>query len=185
VQNAEETIMLSKWPKYDDSLIFTAESEEIQTIKDAIKSIRNVRLQMNVAASRKVKIFVVTSDERVKRAFRDAENYLKTLASSSELAIQADMSGIDDSALSIIIPQGMIYLPMDELVDIEKEIERLETEAKKMLSEIERAEKKLANEGFVAKAPQSLIDEEKAKIEKYKEMLKSAEEQMTRVKGLI
>ena len=184
VQSAEETIMLSKWPEYDESLVFTAESEEVQSVKDAIKAIRNVRAQMNVVPSRKVKIFVVTSDERAVQAFRNAESYVKTLASASEIVIQTDTNGIDESALSIVIPRGMVYLPMDELVDVAKEIERLETEAKKMLSEIERAEKKLSNEGFVKKAPQSLIDEEKGKIEKYKEMLKAAEEQVGRLKEL-
>jgi len=184
VQSAEETIVLSKWPEYNDSFNFTTESEETQIVKDAIKAIRNVRAQMNVPASRKVKTFVVTSDPRISRIFNSAESYMKTLAASSEIVVQTDSSGISEGAVSIVIPQGVVYLPMDELVDTEKELERLENEARKMLSEIERAEKKLANEGFVKKAPQSLIDEEKTKIEKYKEMLSAANVQIDRLKGL-
>jgi len=184
VQSAEETIMLSKWPEYNEKTKFATESEDTQMVKDAIKAIRNARLQMNVPASRKVKVFVASADERITRIFSAAESYMKTLASASEIVTQADSSGIGDDAVSIVIPQGVIYLPMDELVDKEKELERLEGEAKKMLSEIERAEKKLANEGFVSKAPQSLIDEEKGKIEKYKEMLEAAREQIRRIKGV-
>jgi len=184
VQNAEETIMLSDWPKYDENTKFAIESEETQIVKDAIKAIRNVRLQMNVPVSRKVKMFVVTTDERIRGVFSSAQSYIKMLAASSEIIVQENMSEISEGAVSIVIPQGVIYLPMDELVDTEKELERLEGEAKKMLSEIERAEKKLANEGFVKKAPQSLIDEEKSKIEKYREMLEAAREQIDRIKGL-
>jgi len=184
LQNEEETIMLSKWPVYDEALRFTSESNEVQVIKDAIKAIRNVRAQMNVPPSRKTKIFVVTTDKGTSKAFDSAESYIKTLAAASDIVVQPDTSGIDEGAVSIVIPQGMVYLPMDELVDIEKEIERLDAEAKKMLSEIDRAEKKLANEGFVKKAPQTLIDEEKGKIEKYKEMLKAAEEQINKLRGL-
>ncbi|MCL2566423.1 MAG: valine--tRNA ligase [Defluviitaleaceae bacterium] len=181
VQNKEETIMLSRWPRYDDGLRFEAETNEIELVKDAVKAIRNIRGEMNVPPAKKVKIFVVSSDEKIAQSFKRAESYVKTLAGSSEVFIQSDTAGIDDGAVSIVIPGGTIYLPFDELVDVEKEILRLSAEVKKYENEIERAEKKLANEGFVKKAPQALIDEEKGKIEKYKEMLRGAKEQVERL----
>jgi len=184
VQDQEETIMLSEWPVYNSSLKFEAEAEEIEVIKGAVKAIRNVRAEMNVPTARKVKLFVVTEDEKIAGAFTTAENYMKTLAVASEVAVQKNMEGIEDGAVSLVIPGGMVYLPFAELVDIEKEIERLGTEVKKYESEIERAEKKLANEGFIKKAKQALIDEEKGKIEKYKEMKAAAKEQLNRLKGL-
>ena len=182
VQNKEDTIMLSKWPVYDEALRFKEESDEVEMLKGAIKAIRNVRAEMNVPPARKVKIFVVSQGERVEKAFVTAESYIKTLASSSEVVVQKTMDGIDDGAVSIVIPHGVVYLPFAELVDIEKEIERLGAEVKKYENEIERAEKKLSNEGFIKKAKQELIDEEKVKIEKYKDMKAAAMEQLERLK---
>ena len=183
VQNKEETIMLSSWPEYDEQLKFKAQTEEVEMVKAMVKAIRNVRAEMNVPAARKVKIFVVTGDENIAKAIAAAESYVKTLALSSGVVIQNDMDGIDEGAVSIVIRGGMVYLPFAELVDMEKEIERLSAEVKKYRGEIERAEKKLSNEGFVKKAPQALIDEEKRKTEKYKEMEEAAKEQLERLKN--
>ena len=183
IQDKEETIMLSKWPEYDEKLNFAAEAEEIETIKNAVKAIRNIRAEMNVPPARKVKMFVVTEGSGVGNSFKAAENYLKSLAGISEIAVQAGTDGIGADAVSIVIPSGMIYLPFAELVDIEKEIERLNAEKEKYAAEIDRAEKKLANEGFVKKAPPKLIEEEKEKIETYKEMLKAAEERIAKLKN--
>jgi len=183
IQDKEETIMLSSWPEYDEKLNFTVEAEEIETIKNAIKAIRNIRAEMNVPPARKVKMFVVTEDSGTSASFKTAESYVKTLAGISEIAVQGDTDGIGADAVSIVIPSGMIYLPFAELVDIEKEIERLTGEKEKYAAEIDRAEKKLANEGFVKKAPPKLIEEEKEKIETYKEMLKAAEERINKLKN--
>ena len=183
IQDKEETIMLSKWPEYEEKLNFAGEAEEIETIKNAIKAIRNIRAEMNVPPARKVKMFVATEGSNAGNSFKTAENYIKTLAGISEIAVQAGTDGIGPDAVSIVIPSGMIYLPFAELVDIEKEIERLNAEREKYTSEIERAEKKLSNEGFVKKAPPKLIEEEKEKIETYKEMLKAAEERIAKLKN--
>ena len=183
IQDKEETIMLSNWPEHDEKLNFTAEADEIETIKNAIKSVRNIRAEMNVAPARKVKMFVVMDSNDAGNSFINAESYIKTLAGISEIAVQTDTGGIGADAVSIVIPSGMIYLPFAELVDIEKEIERLNAEKEKYANEIERAEKKLSNEGFVKKAPPKLIEEEKEKIETYKEMLKAAEERIAKLKS--
>ena len=183
IQDKEETIMLSNWPEYDEKLNFAQEAEEIETVKNAVKSIRNIRAEMNVPPARKVKMFVVTQDNIAGNSFTDAESYIKTLAGISEIAVQVNTEGIGADAVSIVIPSGMIYLPFAELVDIEKEIERLSAEREKYANEIDRAEKKLSNEGFVKKAPPKLIEEEKEKIETYKEMLKAAEERIAKLKN--
>jgi len=178
IQDKEETIMLAKWPEYEEAFVYAAEVEEIEMIKNAIKAIRNIRAEMNVPPSRKVKVYIVTGEEKIGGAFANGENYMKTLAAASEVAVSNSNDGIGADAVSIVIPSGMIYLPFADLVDIEKEIQRLNGERDKYKNEIERAEKKLANEGFVKKAPPKLIEEEKEKIEKYKEMLNSAQERI-------
>jgi valyl-tRNA synthetase len=178
LQSDEETIMLSKWPEFNENLVFKKEEDEIEMVKSAIKSIRNIRAEMNVPPSKKAKIFIVSESEDVRSAFTNQSVFLYSLASASDIAVQADAKGIAENAVSIVIPSGMIYMPFEELIDIEKEVKRLEAERDKFESEINRAVKKLANEGFIAKAPESLINEEKAKIEKYKDMLQKTIEQI-------
>jgi valyl-tRNA synthetase len=181
VQNEEETIVLSSWPKYEESLSFTEDEEAIELIKSAVKSIRNIRAEMNVAPSHKAKVFVVSENAKVRETFETGKVFFATLGYASEVAVQADKNGIGEDAVSVVIHDGVIYMPFAELVDIEKEIERLNKEKKKLISEVERVEKKLANQGFVAKAPQKVIDEEKAKQAKYAAMLKGVEEQLARL----
>ena len=120
--------------------------------------------------------------QKQERYLKKSEVFFKTLAYASEVTVQADKTGIDDDAVSAVIPNAVIYMPFAELVDIAKEIERLEKEKEKMLKEIERVEKKLNNQGFVAKAPQKVIDEEKAKGEKYKGILAQVEERLAQMK---
>jgi valyl-tRNA synthetase len=181
VQSEEETIVLSSWPKYDEALSFVEDEEAIELIKSAVKSIRNIRAEMNVAPSHKAKVFVVSENAKVRDTFETGKVFFATLGYASEVAVQADKSGIGEDAVSVVIHDGVIYMPFAELVDIEKEIERLNKEKSKLISEVERVEKKLANQGFVAKAPQKVIDEEKAKQAKYATMLKGVEEQLARL----
>ena len=179
LQDSEETIMLSSWPTFKEEWNFKAEEEEISLIKEAVRNIRNLRSEMNVPPSRKAKVFVVTEDEKVARTFENGKVFFAVLGYASEVVIQKDMADIDSDAVSVVIPNAAVYIPFAELVDIEKEIERLNKEKAKLESEVERVNKKLSNEGFVAKAPSHLLEEEKAKKEKYETMLAGVVERLS------
>ncbi len=181
IQSEEETIMYSKWPEYNDEFNFEDDEKSIELMKEAIKSIRNIRAEMNVAPSKKAKVIVVSEDEEVRSIFENGKVFFAPLAYASEVAVQIDMTGIGDDAVSVAIHKGMIYMPFAELVDIAKEKERLSKEREKLIKEVERVEKKLSNTGFVSKAPEKVINEEKAKLEKYSNMLKSVEEQIDKL----
>lgn len=171
LQDREESIMISNWPVYKEEWSFQVEEEEISLIKEAVRSIRNVRSEMNVPPSRKAQVFVVSENEKVLDIFNRGKVFFATLASASEVVMQKDKAGIDEDAVSAVIPETVLYMPLAELVDFEKEIERLTKEKAKLQSEVDRVVKKLSNEGFVAKAPAKLIEEEKAKQAKYEAML--------------
>lgn len=182
IQSEEETIMLSKWPEFTSEFDFEEDEKAIELMKEAIKNIRNIRAEMNVAPSKKAKVFVVSENEDVRNIFEHGKVFFATLAYASEVVVQADKTGIDDDAVSTVIHNGVIYMPFAELVDIAKEKERLSKEREKLIKEVERVEKKLSNQGFVSKAPEKVIAEEKAKMEKYSTMLKAVEEQIERLK---
>lgn len=182
IQSEEESIMISNWPVFKDEWNFKANEEEIDLVKEAVRNIRNIRAEMNVVPSKKAHVFVVSADENTREIFEKSKVFFKTLAYASDVTVQSDKTGIDDDAVSAVIENAVIYMPFAELVDIAKEIERLEKEKEKMLKEIERVEKKLSNQGFVAKAPQKVIDEEKAKGEKYKAILAQVEERLAQMK---
>ena len=181
LQNEEETIMLSSWPVYDEKYNFENEENAIELIKSAVKNIRNIRAQMNVVPSKKVKVFVVSDNENVKNIFENGKVFFASLGYASEVVIQSGMDGIGDDAVSAVIQNGVIYMPFAELVDIEKEKERLAKEKSKLVKEVQRVEGKLSNEGFISKAPEKVINEEKAKLEKYTGMLKQVEEQIKKL----
>ncbi|MGN0150066.1 MAG: valine--tRNA ligase [Clostridia bacterium] len=163
-----ESIMISQWPEYDENLNFPQDEESMELIMQSISAIRNRRAEMNVPPSKKAKVIIVTAKTDV---FAQGTAFFEKLASASEAVVQTDKSGISDNAVNVVVPSAEIYLPLDELVDKAKELERLNAEKKKLEGEIKRVEGKLGNQGFVAKAPQKVVDEERAKGEKYKEML--------------
>ncbi len=181
IQSEEETIMLSKWPEYSEEFNFADDEKAIELMKEAIKSIRNIRAEMNVAPSKKANVIVVSENDEVRSIFEKGKVFFAPLAYASDVTVQADKAGISDDAVSTAIHNGMIYMPFAELVDIAKEKERLAKEKEKLIKEVERVEKKLSNQGFVSKAPEKVINEEKAKLEKYSSMLKSVEEQIARL----
>ena len=178
IQDDEESIMISSWPVYDEKFNFPDEEVAIQTIKEAVRNIRNVRAQMNVAPSRKAKVYVVSEDALIRDIFENGRVFFATLAYASEVAVQSDKSGIPDDAVSAVIPGAVLYIPFAELVDIDKEIERLKKEEGRLNGEIKRFEGMLGNEKFISKAPQAKIDEEKAKLEKYQQMLAQVRERL-------
>ena len=182
IQDKEESIMVSQWPVYREEWNYKENEMEIDAIKEAVRNIRNIRAEMNVAPSKKVHVFVVSENEEVRNIFEHSKVFFKTLGHASEVSVQTDKAGIGEDAVSVVIKDATIYMPLAELVDFAKEIERLEKEKAKLEKEVDRVVKKLANQGFVAKAPANVIEEEKAKEEKYKAMLAQVEERLAQLK---
>ena len=178
IQDEEESIMISSWPVYDEANNFAAEEKAIETIKEAVRNIRNLRADMNVAPSRKALVYVVSASDEVKNIFNNSLGFFGTLAYASEVKVQSDKAGIPEDAVSTVIPDAVIYIPFAELVDIDKEIERLKKEEGRLQGEIKRCNGMLNNEKFTSKAPQAKIDEEKAKLVKYTQMLEQVTERL-------
>ncbi len=173
-----ESIMISDWPVYSTGYEFKEKETAVEMIKEAVKGIRNVRVQMNVPPSRKATVYVVSSEESVRAIFEGSKVFFATLGGASEVLIQEDKTGIAEDAVSSVLPQAVIYIPFSDLVDIEKEIERLNKEKKRLEGEIKRGEGMLSNANFVAKAPEAKIKEERAKLENYKSMMAQVEERL-------
>ena len=182
IQDDEESIMISKWPEYTDEWNFEADEAAVDTIKAAVRAIRNLRTGMNVPPSRKAKVYVVSAKEDVRHIFESSKSFFATLGYASEVHVQEDKTGIDENAVSTLIHDAAVYIPLEELVDIDKEIERLEKEAAKLAGEIKRASGMLANPKFVDKAPAAKVEEEKAKLAKYTEMSEQVAERLAQLK---
>ena len=174
----EESIMISKWPEYKEEWNFAKEEKAVETIKEAVRGIRNSRTGMNVPPSRKAKVFVVSDDEQVRDIFEEGKVFFTTLAYASEVVIQSDKSGIDEDAVAVLIPNAAVYMPFSDLVDIDKEIERLKNEEKKLEGELKRVNGMLSNEKFISKAPEAKINEEKEKLSKYTIMMEQVKERL-------
>lgn len=182
IEPKEKTIMLSSWPKAQEKYNFEKDEKEIEYIKEVIKNIRLTRSNMNVKPSKKVAIYVVTEKEDVKMTFEKCEKFMKTLGYANKLIVQNNNDGIKDDFVSIVISDAIIYIPFTDLVDVEKEIERLEKEKEKLIKEVYRVINKLSNKGFTDKAPEKLINIEKEKQEKYESMLKEVKKQIEKIK---
>ena len=169
VKYDDTELMMSSWPKVKEEFTFNEEERFIESIKEIIVEIRNIRAKMNVHPSRKVELIFVTS--KFANEIEASKEFIQKLGFGSSVKVQADKEGIAENAVSIIKEGIELYMPLEGLVDLEEEAKRKEEERKKIEFEIARAEKMLSNPGFVNKAPQAKIDEEKAKLEKYKEML--------------
>ena len=174
----EESVMISSWPEYKEEWDFAKEERAVETIKEAVRGIRNTRAGMNVPPSRKAKVYVVTDDKETEEIFLAGKVFFTTLAYASEVTIQNDKSGIDDDAVAVLIPKAAVYMPFAELVDVEKEIERLRGEQKRLEGELKRVKGMLGNENFVSKAPAAKIEEEKAKLEKYTVMMEQVQDRL-------
>lgn len=175
----EGYIITAEYPHYEEADDMLAEEEKMNLIMDGIRNVRNVRAEMNVPPSKKAKIIIVPTDDK-RPAMEDGKEYFKSLASASEVEIQDSKDGIPEDAVSVVIDGVELFIPLDELVDFEKEKERLNKERDKALAEIKRVEGKLNNPGFVNKAPAKLVDEEKAKKEKFEEILHTIEERLAK-----
>ena len=182
IQSEEESVMISSWPVYTDERNFAKEEKEIEIMKEAIRGIRNVRTSMNVAPSKKAQVFVVSDKPEMRAIFEEGKLFFASLAYASEVNIQTDKTGIADDAVSVVIANANIYIPFAELVDIAQEIERLEKEEKRLAGELARVNGMLNNQNFVSKAPASKIEEEKAKLEKYTQMMEQVKERLAQLK---
>lgn len=174
--NNDESIMISKWPEYKEEFNFEVQEQEIENLKSIIGEIRNVRNNMNVHPSKKSKLIFVT--EKHNNLIKQSEGFIKKLGFANEIIIQTNKENIPENSISIIQKDIELYIPFEDLVDIEAEKERLSKEKEKLEAEVLRAEKMLSNPGFVNKAPENKIQEEKDKLEKYKEMLKNTVERL-------
>ena len=176
-----KNIMVSDWPAYDQALVFETEEADMAVIMEVIKTIRNIRAEMNVPANKKSKVYLVTTRENAK-LMENEKGYFERLA-GAEIMINADAGNYAENAVSAVIPGIEIFIPLGELVDIEKEIERLEKEKANIIKEIERVNGMLSNERFMAKAPEKVVVEEKEKKTKYEEMLVKVEERLESLKN--
>ena len=182
LQDEEASIMVSAWPEYKAEWNFEQDEYAVETIKEAVRAIRNVRTSMNVAPSKKAKVYVVSENEKLLQIFEHSKVFFATLGYASEVFLQKDKTGIAEDAVSAVIPQAAIYMPFAELVDIAKEIERLEKEEERLTKELARVNGMLANEKFVSKAPAAKIEEEKAKQAKYSQMMEQVKERLEQLR---
>ena len=182
LQSEEESIMISKWPQYQEAWNFDKEEKDIEIIKEAVRGIRNVRTEMNVAPSKKAQVFVVSENADIINAFTEGKLFFKSLAYASEVTVKKDKAGIAEDAVSVVIANATLYIPFAELVDLKQEIERLEKEEKRLEGELNRVNGMLKNERFLSKAPQAKIDEEKEKLAKYTQMMEQVKERLSQLK---
>ncbi len=183
LQSEEESIMISRWPEFTKEWHFAEDEAAVEMIKEAVRGIRNVRTGMNVPPSKKAKVFVVSESENVRNTFENGKVFFATLGSASEVTVQADRSGIDEDAVSAVLPEAVIYMPFAELVDIDKEIERLQKEEQRLTKELARVNGMLSNERFMSKAPESKVAEERAKLEKYSQMMDQVKERLAHLQA--
>ncbi|WP_130807448.1 valine--tRNA ligase [Senegalia massiliensis] len=181
INENNESIMVSNWPKNDDKYNFIESEKQIDFIMDAIKNIRNIRAEMNVIPSKKAKVIFVTQNDNKRKILENNELFFTTLASASSVEIKENKDGISDDAMSAVVEGAEIFLPLEELVDFDKEIERLEKEKSRLENEIKRVNGKLSNKGFVEKAPESIVNQEREKKQKYEGMLDKVVERLENI----
>lgn len=177
----EESLMISPWPSYDTGLKDEKAEAILEHYKEVIRGVRNVRAEMNVPNSRKATIYVVCKDAELREGLMLLAESAKMMAAANDFIAKEDKSGIAEDAVSVVVPDAAVYVPLEELIDFEQEIERLRKEEMRLSKEIARATGMLNNEKFVSKAPEAKVQEEREKLETYKQMMRQVEE---RLKGL-
>ena len=177
-QKEADSIMIADWPVFTEEISYNEEAEAVELIKEAVKGIRNVRTEMNVPPSRKATVIVVSENAKVRSIFNSSKVFFATLGYANEVLIQEDKTGISEDAVSTVVPGAVIYIPFTDLVDMEKEIERLQKEKERLEGELKRVTGMLANPNFVNKAPEAKLAEERAKLEKYTDMMRQVSERL-------
>ena len=172
----DKELMLSKWPEENEKLDFANEENIVEKLKQIIVEIRNVRANMNIHPSKKSELIFVT--EKYAKEIKEAQEFILKLGFGSKITIQSNKDNIAQNAISIMQDGINLYMPLNDLVDMDEEKKRLQNEITKLEAEVERCKKMLSNPGFVNKAPETKINEEKAKLAKYEEMLKQTKEHL-------
>ena len=178
----EESLMMSEWPQFHAEWDFPAEENVMEHVKEITRGIRNMRAEMNVPNNRKTKVYVVCEDTEICDGISTLENSIKPLMMAEKILVQQTKENIADNAVSVVVPDAVVYLPLEDLVDFEQEMERLQKEEEKLKKEIKRAEGMLSNERFISKAPEAKVQEEREKLEKYTQMLQQVQERMAGLK---
>ena len=173
--------MRAEWPVYREDWNFPAETEEVDAMKEAIRGIRNVRTQMNVSPKQKTTVIFVSDDEHTKEIFTSGAAFLAPLAFASEVRVQSGMRDVSETAVSIPLHKATAFIPLEQLVDLDKERARLAKERERLVKEIDRLAKKLNNPGFVSKAPAAVVEEERKKQARYEAQRQQVEEQLARL----
>ncbi len=184
LQDEEESIMISKWPEYKDEWNFAADEAVVDELKEITRAIRTVRSDMNVQPGRKAHVYIVLGDGAQKAALEAVKNNFTALMHAETITIQTDKSGIAEDAVSTVAGGATIYMPLADLVDIEKEVERLKKEQTRLTSELERSRGMLSNERFVSKAPEAKIAAEREKLAKYEEAMRQVEERLAQLEAM-
>ena len=178
----EDTIMLADWPVYEETRNFAKEESMVERCKELVKSVRNRRSEMDVPPSRKAAVHIVSENEEVRDIFEVEKDMYAGLMGASEVRIQSDKTGIAEDAVSIVIPDAVVYIPLEDLVDMAKEKERLEKEQARLEKELARSKGMLSNERFLSKAPEAKVQEEKDKLAKYEQMMEQVKAQLVSMK---
>ena len=184
IQSREETIMLSAWPVYREDFAFPHEEKGISMVKEAVRAVRNISAERNVAPSRKAKIYVVSDSDEVLDTFREDEVFFKTLAFASDLELQKDKAGVPDGAISAVLPAETLYIPLADLLDVQAEIARLQKEEKRLQGELKRSAGMLSNEKFLAKAPAAKIEAEKEKQKQYEVQMEGVRKELEQLRSM-
>lgn len=177
-----ETITLAEWPKSDGAFRDEKAEQQMEAIMEAIRAIRNIRAEMDVAPSKRANVIIVSELKETRDLFANSSAYIERLAAASKVSVREDKEGLPSDAVSAVIEGAQIYIPLEELLDIEKEIERLEREKERLEKELERVNGKLSNKGFVEKAPAEVVEAEREKLRKYQDMMEKVQE---RLKSLV
>ncbi len=181
LQSEEETIMLSEWPVYRDDRHFPEEEAAIEHCKDLVKAVRNVRNGMDVPPSRKAKLVIVSERDEIRSVFEANEEVYVNLAYTNGISIQPDKAGVGDDAVSVVIPGAVVYLPLEDLVDLEKEKERLLKEKERLEKELARSRGMLGNANFIGRAPEEKIRAERDKLAKYEQMMEQVSQRLAQI----
>ena len=174
----EESLMMSSWPVYSTDWDFPAEERLMDQVKDITRGIRNMRAEMNVPNNRKTKVVVISEEDSLLNGLETLKDSVMPLMSAKEIVVHSEKKDVADDAVSIVVPGATVYLPLEDLVDFEQELERLKKEEEKLTKEIARANGMLSNEKFISKAPEKKVQEEREKLEKYTQMLAQVQERM-------
>ncbi|SDZ99942.1 valyl-tRNA synthetase [Pseudobutyrivibrio sp. ACV-2] len=175
LQSEEETIMLSAWPEYDEANNFPVEEAKVERAKDVVRGMRQLRTDMDVPPSKKAAIHIVAESAEVRAIFDEITPIFANLAGATDVIVQADKLGIGDDAVSAVIADATLFVPLEDLVDFEKEKERLTKEKEKLEKELARSRGMLSNEKFMSKAPEAKVAEEREKLAKYEAMMEQVE----------